>query len=105
MYSALLAIAIALPFATFAAAHRDGWIDQTIRLIFTTALGVPSFWLGIMLALYLGVKLGAFPVGGPGDGGLDTVWHLTLPALTIAVSMSPLLALITAQRAHRRAGQ
>ncbi len=91
LYSALLAMVIALPFATFAAAHRGGWIDQAIRLIFTTALGVPSFWLGIMLALYLGVRLSVFPVGGPGTGGLDTVWHLTLPALTIAVSMSPLL--------------
>ena len=69
--------------------HRP--IDQAIRLVFTTALGMPSFWLGILLALLLGLRLQVFPVGGAGDGGIDTLWHLTLPAFTIAVSMSPIL--------------
>jgi peptide/nickel transport system permease protein len=32
-----------------------------------------------------------FPIAGSGSGGLDTIYHLTLPALTIAISMSPLL--------------
>src|SRR5207302_340516 len=67
------------------------WIDQCIRFVFTTALGIPSFWLGILLALLLGLRLQLFPVGGAGDGGIDTLWHLTVPAFTIAVSMSPIL--------------
>ncbi len=90
-FAALQAIVITVPLATVAALNRDRWIDQCIRLVFTTALGIPSFWLGILLALLLGLRLQLFPVGGAGDGGLDTLWHLTVPAFTIAVSMSPIL--------------
>jgi peptide/nickel transport system permease protein len=31
-----------------------------------------------------------FPIVGTGTGGFDTLYHLTLPALTIALSMVPL---------------
>ena len=90
-YSILLATVIAIPFAVLAAARRDRIADQVVRLGFTVALGIPSFWLGIILALFLGVKLNLFPITGKGDGGLDTLWHLTLPALTIASTLSPIL--------------
>jgi len=90
-YAALMALAIAIPLATIAALKRGRLIDQAIRLLFTTTLGIPSFWLAIMLILLLGVGLKLFPVGGQGDGGLDTLWHLTLPAFTIGLAMSPIL--------------
>lgn len=90
-YSSLLALAFAVPFATLAAIRRGGVVDQTIRLVFTTALGLPSFWLAIILSLLLGVRLRVFPISGAGTGGLDTIWHLTLPAVTIALSIAPIL--------------
>lgn len=90
-YAAFLALVISLPLATVAAVYRGRLIDQVIRLLFTTALGIPSFWLGLILALYLGVRARLFPINGTGGGGFDTVYHLTLPALTIALSMAPLL--------------
>ena len=34
---------------------------------------------------------GCFPLGGTGVSRLDTLWHLTLPALTIGLHMSPIL--------------
>lgn len=90
-YAALLACVITVPLATTAAVNRGGKIDEGIRLLFTTTLGLPSFWLGLLMALLLGVKLHLFPVGGSGTGGLNTLWHLTLPAFTIAIAMSPML--------------
>lgn len=91
-YSAIIALCIAVPLATIAATRRGGVVDQGIRTIFTAALGIPSFWLAIMLMLLLGVELRLFPIAGPGSGGVDTLWHLTLPALTIALSISAILA-------------
>lgn len=91
-YSAIIALSIAVPLATVAATRRGGVVDQGIRMVFTVALGIPSFWLAIMLMLLLGVQLRLFPIAGPGSGGLDTLWHLTLPALTIALSISAILA-------------
>jgi peptide/nickel transport system permease protein len=90
-YASVLALLMTFPVATLAAATRGRPLDQAIRLTFTTALGIPSFWLGLLLALYLGVRVRAFPIAGSGSGGLDTLYHLTLPALTIAISMAPLL--------------
>jgi peptide/nickel transport system permease protein len=89
-FASVLSLLITFPVATLAAAKRGGWIDQVIRLTFTTALGIPSFWLGLILALYLGVRVKLFPIVGSGSGGFDTLYHLTLPALTIALSMAPL---------------
>lgn len=90
-YSTLLALVFAVPFATLAATRRGGLVDQAIRLVFTTALSLPSFWLAIILSLLLGVRFRIFPIAGAGTGGLDTIWHLTLPAITIALSIAPIL--------------
>jgi peptide/nickel transport system permease protein len=91
-YSTVCALAIAVPFATVAAVRRGGVADLVIRLLFTASLGLPSFWLAIIFSLVLGVWLRVFPIAGAGSGGLDTIWHLTLPALTIGLSIAPILA-------------
>lgn len=89
-YASAMSLLVTFPIATLAAVKRGRWVDHLIRLTFTTALGIPSFWLGLLLALYLGVRVKLFPIVGSGSGGLDTLYHLTLPALTIALSMAPL---------------
>jgi peptide/nickel transport system permease protein len=90
-YAALIGLGIAVPFATLAAVRRETAVDHVIRIVFTATIGIPSFWLGIVLALLLSVKVRLFVLGGGGVGGLDTLWHLTLPALTIALHISPIL--------------
>ncbi len=91
VYASVLSLVVAIPLATVAAVRRGAAVDQAIRLLFTAALGLPSFWLGIIFSLVLGVQIRLFPVTGAGSGGLDTMWHLTLPALTIAFSIAPIL--------------
>lgn len=90
-YATALSVVIAVPLATIAAVRNGGMVDQAVRLLFTATLGLPSFWLGIIFSLVLGVQFKLFPVTGAGSGGLDTIWHLTLPALTIALSIAPIL--------------
>lgn len=46
-------------------------------------MSLPSFWLGAMLALVLGVDLHWLPVAGTGD-----FRHLLLPALTLAAALT-----------------
>ena len=89
-YATAIALVIAVPFATLAAARREGLVDHAIRLVFTGTIGIPTFWMGIILALLLSVKLRLLPLGGVGVNRLDTLWHLTLPALTIALHISPI---------------
>ena len=89
-YATAIALVIAVPFATLAAARREGPVDHAIRLVFTGTIGIPTFWMGIILALLLSVKVRLLPLGGVGVSRLDTLWHLTLPALTIALHISPI---------------
>mgnify|MGYP003645203028 CR=1 FL=1 len=90
-YSIALAVMIAVPFAFLAAVKKGQMADHTIRILFTIGLGMPVFWSGIILAYVLGVKFQLLPITGQGAGGLDTLKHLTLPAITLAISISPIL--------------
>ncbi len=90
-YAVAMAVILAVPCAFLSAARRGQATDHAIRILFTIGLGMPVFWSGIILAYVLGVKLQLFPITGRGDGGLDTLMHLTLPALTLAISISPIL--------------
>ena len=91
IYATVISLVIAVPLAAIAASRRGRTTDHTIRLAATTSLGIPSFWLGIILLLVFSVHLRIFPIAGAGSGGLDTLWHLTLPAITIALAISPIL--------------
>ncbi|MGH3098726.1 MAG: ABC transporter permease [Streptosporangiales bacterium] len=91
IYAVILTIVITIPFATVSALRKDHWEDHATRVGSLAALGMPSFWVGIVLLLVLGVQVKAFPVGGFGEGVLGHVYHLFLPAVTLAISLSPLL--------------
>ncbi|WP_405156511.1 ABC transporter permease [Paenibacillus sp. FSL K6-0108] len=86
-----LAIVIALVLATLAATHKDKLLDHLIRIFPTVTLGMPIFWVGILLILLLSVHLHWFPVGGVGEGWWGTLYSLTLPAITVAFSQIPTL--------------
>jgi len=52
---------------------------------------MPSFWVGLVLALIISLKLGWLPPSGYGTTFLQHVQGLTLPAITVALYLSPLL--------------
>ena len=90
-YAMAIGLIISVPFATWAAIRREGPADHVIRLVFTSIIGIPTFWMGIILALLFSVRWRLLPLGGVGVSRLDTLWHLTLPALTIGLHISPTL--------------
>jgi peptide/nickel transport system permease protein len=52
---------------------------------------MPVFYLGLILLTVFGARLGWFPVGGYGEGFADHLYHLFLPALTLALSLAAIL--------------
>jgi peptide/nickel transport system permease protein len=91
-YSAVLSVLIAVPLAAFAASKKDGFRDQAVRAVPLVGLGFPQFWTGIMLLLLVSLHSGGFfPVGGFGTGFTGHLRAMFLPALTVALSISPIL--------------
>jgi peptide/nickel transport system permease protein len=88
---ALFAVLISVPLAVWAASRRNRFADSAIRTIPLVGLGMPAFWLGIMLILLLSLKAGAFPASGFGTGLLNHVRSIILPGLTVALALVPIL--------------
>ncbi|WP_340009421.1 ABC transporter permease [Paenibacillus sp. FSL K6-0276] len=87
----VLAIFVSLLLATVAATHKDKLLDHLIRIFPTITLGMPIFWVGLLLILLFSVRLGWFPVGGVSEGWIGTLHSLTLPAITVSFSQIPTL--------------
>lgn len=99
---------IALPLGILGAIRRYSLVDQILTFFAYFTLSLPTFWLGLMLILLFSVRFGVFPPGGitnpstaippfgtgaywsyltvhPGPAVGDFIWHLVLPALTLAI--------------------
>jgi peptide/nickel transport system permease protein len=49
----ILATLLAVPLGTLAALFKDSWIDRIIQVFAIAGLAVPSFWLGMLIILFL----------------------------------------------------
>jgi len=90
-FAALLAVLLAVPLALVSAVKRDSVLDNVIRAGFQVGLSMPVFYIGIVLLTFLAAKLHWFPVGGFGRTFAAHIYHLFLPALTLALSLSAVL--------------
>jgi peptide/nickel transport system permease protein len=91
VYATVLMIALSLPLGIISALRKDGIFDQITRVVLMVTLVMPAFWVGILFLTYFSVKLQLFPVAGYGEGWREHLHHLFLPALTIALSIVPIL--------------
>jgi ABC-type dipeptide/oligopeptide/nickel transport system permease component len=106
--SLFCAIVLGTFIGIFVALRRDGLADHLFRAITIGGFAVASFWLAILLQLYLGYELDLFPIGGRITPGMtpkhitgfylfdslitlnmkaffSSIKHLALPAITLAV--------------------
>jgi len=85
-----LSLIVALPAGIISATKRNSIWDNLAMLFALVGQSVPVFFLGIMLLYIFGGRLGWFPIGGRGTGGLaGELRHLALPAVALAaVSMA-----------------
>lgn len=81
----LLSAVIALPLGLICGFQANKWIDRCGLLISTFLRSQPVFCLGLILILLFSLQLKWFPVAG-----FDSLPHLFLPALTLALSLAAL---------------
>ena len=85
------AIVITVPLAALAATHQERASDHAVRLFSLLGLGMPSFWLGIILIVLFAVDLHWFPVGGYGTTFWQHMHSLVLPGFCAAFGIVPVL--------------
>jgi peptide/nickel transport system permease protein len=90
-YAAVLAILISVPLAMIAASRKDGVRDHIVRAVPLLGLGMPAFWLALILQTEFGVRYRLFPVTGYGTGIGGHLHAMFLPALTVAVALCPVV--------------
>ncbi len=76
--SLAVAIVLGVTLGMAAAVRRGSGVDTTAMTVALLGTSMPSFWLGLLLIIVFGVKLGWLPVSG--YGGLD---HLVMPAFVL----------------------
>src|SRR5262249_32836234 len=88
--SLVVAMVIGLTAGILSATFRGGWIDRISIVLATIGLSIPGFWLGMMIMLLFRVRLQWFPVFGA-----ETWLHLVMPALTLGLIESAVIARLT----------
>jgi len=74
-----------------AALKQQSLEDRAIKQLSLVSFAMPSFYLALLLILFLSLKLGWFPISGlqsiePKDGiwrWIDQAWHLSLPVFVM----------------------
>jgi peptide/nickel transport system permease protein len=85
-----VAILLAIPLGIIAAVWKNTLADHAAMTFSLAGISIPNFWLGPLLAIVFAVELGWLPVSGRG-----TLAHLVLPAVSLGLALSAILARMT----------
>ena len=95
----LIACSAGVPAGILSAVRQYKLDDRIVMVLVLMGFSMPIFWLGIILQLVFGLKLGILPVSGmqsPGQTGtLDMIRHLILPSLALATGATAIIARMT----------
>jgi ABC-type dipeptide/oligopeptide/nickel transport system permease component len=88
--SLLVAVTIGITAGVLSAVYKGRWIDRVSMIVAIFGISIPGFWLGLMIMLLFGVRLEWLPVSGA------TTWrHLVMPAFTLGLLSSAVIARLT----------
>lgn len=91
----LMGVTAGIPFGVLAATNRNKAPDSGVRLFALIGYAIPDFYLGAMLLIGFSLNLGWFPINGVGEGFVDRLYHVFLPALTLAFIKTAFLSRLT----------
>jgi peptide/nickel transport system permease protein len=102
--SIIFALFVGITLATMAAKRLNSLLDNLLSSISMIGYSIPVFWFAQLLIFFFAVKLDLFPAGGMIDlrnqhvgfyYALDVLYHLVLPALSLGLVYTGLIARLT----------
>ncbi len=85
-----IALVVSLPLGILAAVRENTVADRCVQVFTLIGQAMPSFWLGLILMITLGLHLGWLPIAGTGS------WqHYVMPGIVLAFSAIPALTRLT----------
>lgn len=91
VYAYILTVLLGVGLGLAAALRRRRLADRGIVGASIVALSTPAFVSGVFLIYLFGIQVRLFPVAGPGTGFFGQLWHLTLPAVALALTATAYL--------------
>ena len=96
LLATIVALVLGIPVAIASALRPGSWIDRILSLWNALTLGVPTFWLGILLILWFSVEMRWLPSASSyvplWEDPVAALRNLILPATTLGVYVSGVLA-------------
>jgi ABC-type dipeptide/oligopeptide/nickel transport system permease component len=83
-----LAVILGGALGLVSALRQNSWVDSLSMALSLIGWSMPSFWLGLLMILVFALHLDWLPITGEGD----RLARLVLPALTLALGTSGLIA-------------
>lgn len=80
--STIVMIIVSFPLGIVCSLYKNKFLDYIIRFISFIGISMPNFWLGLLLMLFLGVKINIFPIMADG-----TLKSYVLPVTTLSIPM------------------
>jgi peptide/nickel transport system permease protein len=85
IYAFILTMVLGVVLGVVAALRSQRAVDRGIVGGAVIGLSTPAFVSGVFILFVFAVQLDLFPSFGRGDGFVDQLWHLTLPAASLAL--------------------
>jgi peptide/nickel transport system permease protein len=94
----LVALTIGLAGGIISATNQYKWKDNLVTVLSFIGISMPTFWVGILMILFIGVRFDFFPVFGYtpiSEGIVPWLTSVTLPALSIGIPFGGILLRFT----------
>jgi peptide/nickel transport system permease protein len=103
VYSAVIIVVVGVALGSV------GGVSRRLRPLISGLIGfgiaVPNYVAALVLVGIFAVQLRWFPTFGAGSGLADRIWHLTLPAISLAIGWTAYVAQISAAAIREESGR
>jgi len=91
----LMGLLAGVPLGVLAATNRNKLPDGAVRVFSLIGYAIPDFYLGALLLITFALNLGWFPINGGGTDFASRMYHVFLPALTLAFVKAAFIGRLT----------